>query len=119
MYNIVEIATKDAPLISSMIFSVGPFNSSQTSNLHVVAMKLVAILVILCYFPHRNNSSYVLLLIALYLYSAGARVDAITLLNNLELSVLYNVFQKKLWDITTTTKHWIRQQAKNQQLVGT
>lgn len=66
-------------------------------------MKIVAILVILCRSAHRNNSNYLPLLIALYLYSAGARVSAITLLNHLGLSVSSDVLQKKLKDITTSS----------------
>lgn len=93
--TLLRLLPKMLLLSSSMVFSVGPSNSSRTSNLHVVAIKLVAILVILCRSADRNNSNYVPLLIALYLYSAGARVDAITLLNHLGLSVSYDVLQKK------------------------
>ena len=118
MDDIVETATQKTPLISSMIMSVGP-TSSHSSNLHLVAMKIIAVLVILCRSAHRNNSNYIPLFIALYLYSAGARVDAITLLNHLGLSVSYQVLQSKLRDITATSKQWIKDQAQNRQLVGT
>lgn len=82
-------------------------------------MKIVAILVILCHSAHRNNSNYVPLLIGLYLYSAGARVDAITLLNHFGLSVSYEVLQKKLNDITTSSISWIKAQGSNCNLVRT
>ena len=82
-------------------------------------MKLVAMLVILCRSTYRNNGNYLPLLIPLYLYSAGTKVDAIILLNNLDLFLSYNFLQKKLRDITLTSKQWIRQQTKNCQLVGT
>lgn len=82
-------------------------------------MKLVAILVILCRSAHRNNSNYVPLLVAMYLYSAGARVDAITLLNHLGISVLYNVLLRKLRSITASSSAFIKAQASNRKLIGT
>lgn len=63
-------------------------------------MKFVAILAILCRSAHQNNSNYLPLFVALYLYSAGVKIDAITLLNYLGLSVLYDVLQKRLKAIT-------------------
>lgn len=117
--DVIDIATKKAPLISSIISGVGLSRFSQSSNLHQTAMKLVAVLIIFCRSSHRNNSNYIPLLIALYMYSAGIKVDAIILLNRLGLSILYNILQKKLWDITSTSKQWIKQQATNRQLVGT
>lgn len=94
LHNIAEIAIKNALFNSGMVFSVRSSNSSWTSNLYVVAMKLVAILVILCHSAHRNNSNYILLLIVLYLYSAVVWVDIIMLLNNLGLW-FYTTFFKK------------------------
>ena len=82
-------------------------------------MKLIVILVILYQSAHRNNSNYIPLLVALYFYSAGARIDGITLLNHFGLSVSYDVLQRKLQSISTTSKQWIRQQASNSHLVGT
>ena len=119
--NIVAVATEKAPLLSSMVYGVRPTSClwCRLSSLHLVSMKLIAVLIILCHLAHRNNSNYLPLLIGLYLYSAGAKVDAITLLNQLGLSVSYNVLQTKLRDITSSSKGWIKQQAKNYQLVGT
>lgn len=119
--DIANTAIQKAPFVSSMVFSVGPTvtNSLYTTPNHAVTMKLIAILVILCRSAHRNNSNYLPLMIGLYLYSAGARIDAITLLNRLGLSVSYSVLLKKLGDITVTSQQWIRQQASNRQLVGT
>lgn len=118
--NIVAIATEKAPLLSSMVYGVGPTSCPRrkSSNLHLGSMKLIAVLTILCRSAHRNNSNYLPLLIDLYLYSAGAKVDAITLLNHLGLSVSYNVLHTKLRDKTSASKEWIKQQAKNYQLVG-
>lgn len=117
--EIEDVAKKEAPLISSMVLSVGPTTSSRFSSSNVLSMKLVAILVILCRFAHRNNSNYFPLLVALYMYSSGARVDAITLLNPLGLLVSYPVLLRKLANITATSQKWIKQQATNCQLVGT
>lgn len=119
MDNIVQVSVEKAPLISGLVLSVGPTSFFRLPDSHLVSMKIVAVLVILCRSAHRNNSNYFPLLIALYLYSAGAKIDAITLLNHLGLSVLYKVLQSKLKDITLMSKQWIKQQANNRQLVGT
>lgn len=50
-------------------------------------MKLLTILTILYKTVHRNNDRYLLLLIALYMYLAGAHIDAITLINHLGVTV--------------------------------
>ena len=47
-------------------------------------------------------------MIAFYLYSAGARIDTITLLNYFDLFVSYNVFQKSLKNITSISKALIK-----------
>ena len=115
--EIVDQAENTAPMLSSLVRSVGPTSrSAMTSQL--VSMKLVAILIILCRSAHRNNSNYIPLLIALYLYLAGARIDAITLLNHLGLSVLHNVLLRKLREITRSSAAWIKAQASNCRLVG-
>lgn len=59
-------------------------------------IKLVAILANFCRTAHYNNNNYLLLFVIGCFYSAGARVDTITWLNYLELSILYYVLQKKL-----------------------
>lgn len=84
----------------------------------LVGMKIITILVIFCRSAHQNNSNYILLLIAMYMYSAEARVDAITLLNYLSLLVSYDVLQKKLKEVTTLTIIWIKSQGSNRKLVG-
>lgn len=95
--SIIEVASEKAPLISSIVLNVGPTSQlKDTPKLYIISMKVIAVLVILCRSAHRNNSNYFLLLVALYLYSAGAKVDAITLLNHLGLSVSYPVLQTKL-----------------------
>lgn len=94
--NVVAQAKATAPLLSSLVLSVGPTTSIKDQASNLSNMKLVAILVILCRSAHRNNSNYLPLMIGLYLYSAGARVDALMLLNRLGLSVSYDVLQKAL-----------------------
>lgn len=117
--DIIQVSVEKAPLISSLVLSVGPTSFLCLPDSHLVSMKIVAVLVILCRSAHRNNSNYFHLLIALYLYSAGAKIDVITLFNLLGLFVSYKVLQSKLKDITLMSKQWIKQQANNRQLVGT
>lgn len=102
--DIIEITTKKAPPISSMVSSVGPRSYQYSINAQIMSMKLIDILVILCRTAHRNNSNFLLLLIALYFYSSGARVDAITLFNHLGLSVSYDMLQKKPHSITSSSR---------------
>lgn len=105
--NIVKNARKEAPLLSALVQSVGPFfqrkktsYSSQNSTcLQLVSMKIVAILIIFYQSVHQNNSNYIPLLIAFHMYSASAHVDTITLFNYLGLFVSYDVLQKRLKDI--------------------
>lgn len=115
--KITTTAKENAPMLSKMITSIGPSRNSQST--HLMAMKIVAVLVILCRTAHRNNSSYLPLLIVLYLYSAGARVDAITLLNRLGLTVSYNVLQKRLKNIAVDSACMIKKEAINPRMVGT
>lgn len=109
-------------LVQSVGFSsqrkTASYSSQSLAYLQLVSMKIVAILVILCRSAHRNNSNYIPLLIALYMYSAGARDDASTLLNHLGLSVSYDVLQKRLKDITNNSQLWIKEQLSNCRLVG-
>lgn len=119
--EIIGVFSKKAPLLCSLVLSVGPTScsSSFSSDTHLVSMKIVAVLVILCRSAHQNNSNYFPLLVTLYMYSAAAKIDAIILLNHLGLSVSYKVVQNKLHEITLMQKKWIKQQANNRQLVGT
>lgn len=100
-----------------MILSIG--SSRQSSDSHVVSMKLVTILMILCRLAHCNNSNFFFLLVALYFYSTSAQVGAIMLLNQIGLTVLYNVFLYKLKAIASDIAFWIKQQASNLKHVGT
>lgn len=116
--TIVSQAKEIVPLLTSLVFSVSPtLNTPHTS--HVASMKLVAILVIICKSTHRNNSNYIPLFIAMYLYSAGARVDTITLFNHLRISILYNILMRKLRSITTSSVVFIKERASNNRLIGT
>ena len=56
---------------------------------------------------------------ALYIYFAKAKVNAITLLNHLGLFVSYKVLLEKFRDITSASKLYIKKQANNAQLIGT
>lgn len=81
-------------------------------------MKLLAILAILYKITYQNNNSYFLLLIALYLYLARARIDAIILPNYLGLTVLYKTLQRKLKSIASESSWQIKIQALNCKFVG-
>lgn len=105
--SIVNQAKKTASLITSMILSLRS-NSNTRLPSHLALMKLLAVLVIMCKSAHRNNSNYIPLLVAMYLYSAGAKVDAITLLNYLGLSVSYNSLIRKLRDIKAHSAVFIK-----------
>ncbi len=100
--EIIDVSSKKTPLLYSLVLDIGPtsYSSSFSSNPHFISMKIVSVLVILCRLAHRNNSNYFPLLVALYTYSAGAKIDAITLLNYLGLSVSYKILQNKLHEIT-------------------
>ena len=84
---------------------------------HLTLMKLLAIFVIIYKSAHWNNSNYVPLLIAIYMYLASTKVDIITLLNRLGFSVSYNVLLRKLKGITTSSEAFIKKQASNYKLV--
>ncbi|MCJ1471086.1 hypothetical protein MMC07_009734 [Pseudocyphellaria aurata] len=117
---IVSEARDTAPHHTNFVLSVNPVSCGTTEyGEHVTNMKTVAVLAILCKTAHCNNSNYLPLLLALYLYSAGARVDAITVFNHLWLSVSYQVLQKKLQDLAFLSMDFIKQQSTNRRLVGT
>lgn len=116
--GLVDIAKTTAPMLTSLVNSIGPLTTSLNSA-YLVSIKLIAILVVLCRSAHQNNSSYFPLLIALYLYFSGACIDALTLLNHLGLSVSYDTLQYKLKSILSDFARWIQKQASNPKLVGT
>lgn len=96
--DIVNQVKKIAPLITKIMLSLrSNFNICLTS--YLTLMKRLAVFVIMCRLAHQNNSNYIPFLIAIYFYSAEAKVDLITLLNCFRLSILYNLFLKKLKDI--------------------
>lgn len=119
--EIIDVSSKKAPLFCSLVLGVSPTNcsSSFSFDLHLISMKIILVLVILCRLAHWNNSNYFPLRVTLYMYSTGAKIDAITLLNHLGLPVLYKVLQKKFHGITLMQKKWIKQRASNWQLVST
>lgn len=90
-----------------------------TSHLasYQVSMKFLTIFAVMCRSAHRNTSNYIFLLMAIYLYSAGAKVNAIILLNHLGLSVSYNSLLRKLRDIKANSTAFIKKQASNCKLV--
>lgn len=80
-----------APLLIGLILGAEPTSASYARisiRLHFSNIKVVAVLLIICRSAYCNNSNYLPLFIALYLYSTKARVDAITLLNHLSISIL-------------------------------
>lgn len=81
-------------------------------------MKLLTILIVMCRSAHWNNRNYIPLLVAMYLYLAVAKVNAITLLNHLRLSILYNLLMQKLRDIKAYSTAFIKKQAGNCKLVS-
>lgn len=103
-------AKKTTPLLTSLVLSVGPLSKS-TVTLHLVSIKLLAMLVIFCGLVYWNNSNYFPHLVAIYFYSAEAKVDAITLFNYLDFSVLYNMPLKKLKNITSLSIVFIKEQS--------
>ena len=115
--TIVANIKETAPLLTSLMLSVGPTSRSAMTS-HLVSMKLLAILVILCRSAHPNNSNYFPLLVATYLYFVSTKVDAITLFNHLGLSILYNMLLKKLRNITSSNIVYIKEQASNSRLVS-
>lgn len=85
--------------------SIGSFSwktllVSNVNYSQFVSMKIIAILVIFYYLAYQNNSNYVPLSIALYIYIVRAQINTITFLNHLGLSVSYDVLQKKLNNMT-------------------
>lgn len=94
LQKIVNVAINTAPLLCKMITAVGPLSWHALVNTsHLAAISIISVLVILCRSANENNSNYISLFIALYLYLFGVQVDAITLWNHLSLLVLYNVLQ--------------------------
>lgn len=93
-------------------------NSDTRLTPHLALMKLLAVLVIMYRLAHQNNSNYIHPLMAMYLYSTRVKVDAITLLNHLGLSVLYNLLLRKLRDIKAHSIAFINQQATNFKFVS-
>lgn len=118
--KIIDVFSKKAPLFCSLVLGVRLTScfSSFSFDLHLISMKIISVLVIPCRLAHWNNSNYFSLLVTLYIYSTSAKIDAITFLNHLGLSVSYKVLQKKLHEITLMQKKWIKQQASNWQLVS-
>lgn len=106
-----------ALLITSMILSLKS-NSDIRLTSHLALIKLLAVFVIICKSAHRNNSNYISLFMAIYLYSTEAKVDAITLLSHLGLPVMYNLLLRKLRDIKTHSAIFIKQQATSCKLVS-
>lgn len=73
----------------------------------------------MCKLTHQNISNYLSLLMAMYLYSAGAQIDAITWLNHIDFSVLCNALLRTLRNIKTSSAIFIKEKASNSWLVGT
>ena len=115
--SIINQTKKTAPLITSMILSLR-FNSDTRLTSHLVSMKLLAVLVIMCKSAYWNNSNYLSFLVAMYFYLAGAKVNTITLLNYLGLFTLYNLLLRKQRDIKAHSAAFIKQQATNCKFIG-
>lgn len=107
--TIVSRAKETASLLISLVLSVRPTTFSTPHMPYVALMKHVAICVIMCRLVHRNNRNYILFLIAMYLYSTGARIDTIIFLNHLGISVSYSVLMRKLRNITSSCIAFIKE----------
>lgn len=105
--EIVNQAENTVPILSSLVKNIGSILRLAMTS-HLVFMKFVAILIILYRSAHWNNSNYISLFIALYLYLADARIDAITLFNHLGFFVLHNMILKKLHKIIRWSAAWIK-----------
>lgn len=100
--NIISEAKKLTSIMTSLIFGVGSTLKSPLTS-YLASMKLLAILVIICRSAYWNKSNCIPLLVTMYIYSASAKVDAITFFNRLGLSVLYNMLLRKLRGITSSS----------------
>lgn len=116
--TIVDQAKETVCLLTSLDFGIDPIFESLFIP-YLVLIKLMAIFVILYRFAYWNKSNDISLLMAIYLYFAGAMVDAITFLNYLGISVLYNVLLRKLKSITVSNSAFIKALVSNHKLIGT
>lgn len=103
--------------MTHLLLGVGPTSKNPLTS-YLASIKHLAIFEIIYRLVYWNNNNYVPLLVAIYIYFAGTKVDATTLLNCLGLSVLYNVFLRKLRGTTTSSASFIKDQASNCKLVG-
>lgn len=55
----------------------------------------------------------------MYLYPVSAQVNTITLFNNLNLSILYNIFLRILQSIKASSAVFFKKQASNSKLMST
>lgn len=86
--SIVSTTKAKVFLFCRLVKSVRPL-SSKFFYFYLINIKIVVILVILCYFVYQNKSNYILFLIVFYLYSIREKIDAIIFLNYFSLSVSY------------------------------
>lgn len=106
--NIIQEAQEKAYLLNNMIMIIGlsswqTFSTSSVAYSRLIDIKSVIIFVIFYHSTHWNNSKYIPLLIAIYMYLARAQVDIIIFLNYFSLSLFYDVLQKKPKEMTTLT----------------
>lgn len=114
---IVSKAKKLASIITSLILGTGLTLKSPLTS-HLVSMKLLAIFVIIYRSTHQNFNNYVSLYIIIYMYSAGAKIDTITVFNYPGLFILYNLVLKKLRSIITSSATSIKKEASNCKLIS-
>lgn len=119
--NVIKEAQENVFLLNSIIIAIelSSWRISLSSNVAyfwLISIKINTILVILYCSIYWNNSNYIPLLIALYLYTAKAQGDTITLLNHLSFLLLYDVLKKKLKEIIISIISWIKSQGSNPHL---
>lgn len=63
-------------IMTSLVLSIG-FLSKSYLTFHLVLIKFLIILVIICMLAYQNNFNYISLFIAIYIYSLDIKVDVI------------------------------------------
>lgn len=86
--SIVNQAKGTAPMMTSLILSIGLTTTPSLPTSHLALMKLLTTHIIICSSVYHNNNTYFLLFMAMYLYFTGAYIDANTLLKYLGLSFI-------------------------------
>lgn len=96
---IIDKIENNISIFLSLVMNIGLLFRSAIF-FHLVSIKLVIILMILCTSTHWNNSNYLSIFFNLYLYSVSTEINAIILFNYFEFLALHKILLKKLEDST-------------------